>query len=84
MIFLCLIEIVFQQDLTHQLHATMMELQTARNTWPWLSKTLTSIKEAANKREVMSTGVLRRDSAPGGEMRHTLHSQSRDSLKEAV
>jgi len=39
------------QDLTHQLGATLAELQTARNYWPpWLSKTLTSIKEvAANK-----------------------------------
>lgn len=69
----------FQQDLTHQLHATVSELQTARNTWPWLSKTLSSIKEAANK---PGAGVLRRDSAPVGEVR--LHSQSRDSIKEAV
>ncbi|XP_012282436.1 rab GTPase-activating protein 1-like isoform X2 [Orussus abietinus] len=72
------------QDLTHQLHATASELQAARNSWPWLSKTLSSIKEATNKREAMAPGVLRRDSAPGGEMRHTIHSQSRDSLKEAV
>ncbi|XP_011304612.1 rab GTPase-activating protein 1-like isoform X2 [Fopius arisanus] len=72
------------QDLTHQLHATASELQTARNTWPWLSKTLSSIKEAANKRDVISPGVIRRESAPGGEMRHAIHSQSRDSIKEAV
>ncbi|XP_051154035.1 rab GTPase-activating protein 1-like [Leptopilina boulardi] len=72
------------QDLTHQLHATAAELTAARNSWPWLSKTLSSIKEAANKREVIGQGVLRRDSAPGGEMRHTIHSQSRDNLKEVV
>lgn len=72
------------QDLTHQLHATASELQTARNTWPWLSKTLSSIKEAANKRDAIAPGVVRRESAPGGEMRHAIHSQSRDSIKEAV
>ena len=100
----------FYQDLTHQLHATASELQAARNSWPWLSKTLSSIKEAANKREMMSGGgggggtganILRRDSAPAssaatsssgaGDVRHhphhhhhSLHSQSRDSFKEAV
>ncbi|XP_015113735.1 rab GTPase-activating protein 1-like [Diachasma alloeum] len=72
------------QDLTHQLHATASELQTARNTWPWLSKTLSSIKEATNKRDIISPGVIRRESAPSGEIRHTIHSQSRDSIKEAV
>lgn len=72
------------QDLTHQLHATASELQTARNTWPWLSKTLSSIKEAANKRDAIAPGVVRRESAPGGEMIHAIHSQSRDSIKEAV
>ncbi|XP_024946020.1 rab GTPase-activating protein 1 isoform X2 [Cephus cinctus] len=73
------------QDLTHQLHATASELQAARNSWPWLSKTLSSIKEAANKREVMGGNVVRRDSAPGGDMHHhAIHSQSRDSLKEVV
>ncbi|XP_046612096.1 rab GTPase-activating protein 1-like isoform X1 [Neodiprion virginianus] len=72
------------QDLTHQLHATASELQAARNSWPWLSKTLSSIKEAANKRDVVGPGILRRDSAPGGDVRHTIHSQSRDNLKEVV
>ncbi|CAK9821815.1 Rab GTPase-activating protein 1 [Anthophora retusa] len=78
------------QDLTHQLHATASELQAARNSWPWLSKTLSSIKEAANKREVMAPSLikdLRRDSAPGGEMHHFIHSgnrQTRDNLKEVV
>ncbi|XP_066588338.1 rab GTPase-activating protein 1-like [Prorops nasuta] len=75
------------QDLTHQLHATASELQVARNSWPWLSKTLSSIKEAANKREGMTPNVLRRDSAPGADMRHVIHSQNRDtreSLKEIV
>ena len=70
--------------MTHKLHATASELQAARNSWPWLSKTLSSIKEAANKRDVIAPGVVRRESAPGGEMRHTLHSQSRDNLKEVV
>ncbi|OXU24097.1 hypothetical protein TSAR_015712 [Trichomalopsis sarcophagae] len=80
------------QDLTHQLHATSAELNAARNSWPWLSKTLSSIKEAANKREMTAggagggsvAGILRRESAPSGEMRHALHSQNRDSFKEAV
>ncbi|XP_020707377.2 rab GTPase-activating protein 1-like isoform X2 [Athalia rosae] len=72
------------QDLTHQLHAAASELQAARNSWPWLSKTLSSIKEAANKREAVAPGILRRDSAPGGDIRHTIHSQSRDNLKEVV
>lgn len=40
------------QDLTHQLRATEMELTTTKNTWPpWLSKTLSSIKEVANKKD---------------------------------
>lgn len=40
------------QNLTHQLRATEQELNTAKTGWaPWLSKTLTSIKEAANKKE---------------------------------
>lgn len=31
----------------------MTELQAARNSWPpWLSKTLTSIKEVANKKDI--------------------------------
>ncbi|KAK9306336.1 hypothetical protein QLX08_003024 [Tetragonisca angustula] len=78
------------QDLTHQLHATASELQAARNSWPWLSKTLSSIKEAANKREVIAPSLmkdLRRDSAPGGEMHHLIHSrnrETRDNLKEVV
>ncbi|XP_077268303.1 GTPase activating protein and centrosome-associated isoform X3 [Temnothorax americanus] len=78
------------QDLTHQLHATASELQAARNSWPWLSKTLSSIKEAANKREAMTPTALRdlrRDSAPGGDLHHLIHSRSRetrDSLKEVV
>ncbi|XP_014214371.1 rab GTPase-activating protein 1-like isoform X2 [Copidosoma floridanum] len=78
------------QDLTHQLHAAAVELQTARNTWPpWLSKTLSSIKEAANKRQDVIGGgasILRRDSAPAGaEVRHSaIQHSNRDSLKEAV
>ncbi|CAH0552956.1 unnamed protein product, partial [Brassicogethes aeneus] len=40
------------QNLTHQLRATELELNTAKNSWPpWLSKTLSSIKEVANKKE---------------------------------
>ncbi|XP_043253805.1 rab GTPase-activating protein 1-like [Colletes gigas] len=79
------------QDLTHQLHATASELQAARNSWPWLSKTLSSIKEAANKREAMAPPSLmkdlRRDSAPVGEMHHLIHSRSRETrenLKKVV
>ncbi|XP_014284415.1 rab GTPase-activating protein 1 isoform X1 [Halyomorpha halys] len=44
------------QDLTHKLGATLSEMQAARNSWPpWLSKTLTSIKEAA-----VNKGTLQR------------------------
>ncbi|KAJ8945811.1 hypothetical protein NQ314_009033, partial [Rhamnusium bicolor] len=40
------------QNLTHQLRATELELNTAKNSWPpWLSKTLSSIKEVANKKD---------------------------------
>lgn len=40
------------KDLTHQLRATEMELTTAKNSWPpWLSKTLSSIREVANKKD---------------------------------
>ncbi|KAG5896484.1 hypothetical protein JTB14_005864 [Gonioctena quinquepunctata] len=40
------------QNLTHQLRAAELELATAKNSWPpWLSKTLTSIKEVANKKD---------------------------------
>lgn len=37
------------QDLSHKLGATLAEMQASRNVaWPpWLSKTLTSIKEVA-------------------------------------
>lgn len=72
------------------MHATASELQAARNSWPWLSKTLSSIKEATNKREVIAPSLmkdLRRDSAPGGEMHHLIHSrnrETRDNLKEVV
>ncbi|XP_018572727.1 rab GTPase-activating protein 1-like isoform X2 [Anoplophora glabripennis] len=37
------------QNLTHQLRATELELTTAKNNW--LSKTLSSIKEVANKKD---------------------------------
>ncbi|KAK0089910.1 hypothetical protein PV325_004662 [Microctonus aethiopoides] len=72
------------QDLTHQLHATASELQAAKNSWPWLSKTLSSIKEATNKRDVITPSVMRRESAPVSGMRNAIHSQSRDSIKEAI
>ncbi|KAK9707789.1 hypothetical protein QE152_g27626 [Popillia japonica] len=43
------------QDLTHKLRSTEQELSSAKNSWPpWLSKTLTSIKEVANKKEFAS------------------------------
>lgn len=77
--------------MTHQLHATASELQAARNSWPWLSKTLSSIKEAANKRDVIgpsSLRDLRRESTPGDDVHHHIISSrsrdSRDSLKEMV
>lgn len=84
--------------MTHQLHAANSELQTTRNSW--LSKTLSSIKEAANKREMIGgaatgpvTGILRRESAPGSststEVRtnpqiQTRRDSFRDSIKEAM
>ena len=63
-IYLC------EQDLVHQLHAAVSELQTARNSWPpWLHKTLSSIKEVANKKELTGGGALgtvtRRDLTAG-------------------
>ncbi|KAI4458021.1 tbc1 domain family member gtpase-activating protein [Holotrichia oblita] len=40
------------QDLIHKLRSTEQELSSAKNSWPpWLSKTLTSIKEVANKKD---------------------------------
>ncbi|KAL1138790.1 hypothetical protein AAG570_008852 [Ranatra chinensis] len=52
------------QDLTHQLGTTMAELQNAKNSWPpWLSKTLTSIKEVAGNKVAQP----RRESAPAAE-----------------
>lgn len=43
------------QDLIHQLNATVSELNTSKNSWPpWLSKTLSSIKEVANKKDLPS------------------------------
>ncbi|RZF46463.1 hypothetical protein LSTR_LSTR012538 [Laodelphax striatellus] len=56
------------QDLTHQLSATINELQTARNSWPpWLHKTLTSIKEVAANKAAAAAPNHRRDSAPAAE-----------------
>jgi hypothetical protein len=57
--------------LVHQLHSAVTELQTARNSWPpWLHKTLSSIKEVANKKELTGGGplaaVARRDIVAGG------------------
>ncbi|XP_057665079.1 rab GTPase-activating protein 1-like isoform X2 [Diorhabda carinulata] len=46
------------QNLTHQLRATEVELTTAKNSWPpWLSKTLSSIKEVANKKEFSNFSI---------------------------
>ncbi|PNF22091.1 hypothetical protein B7P43_G08891 [Cryptotermes secundus] len=58
------------QDLVHQLHSAVADLQAARNSWPpWLHKTLSSIKEVANKKELTGGGplaaVARRDLVPG-------------------
>lgn len=55
----------------HQLHSAVAELQAARNSWPpWLHKTLSSIKEVANKKELTGGGplpaVVRRDVVAGG------------------
>ncbi|KAJ8680841.1 hypothetical protein QAD02_016628 [Eretmocerus hayati] len=87
------------QDLTHQLHAAATELQTARNTWPWLSKTLSSIKEAANKRDAIHTSssssthlaAPRRESAPPGSTDSSSATAlrqhalgARDAFREAV
>ncbi|KAK7869744.1 hypothetical protein R5R35_008281 [Gryllus longicercus] len=77
------------QDLVHQLHATFAELQVAKNAWPpWLSKTLTSIKEVANKKDMPANPSgnstnMRRDSAPG-PVAFPRDSHSRDSLRETA
>lgn len=55
--------VLLLQDLTHQLAATLGELQvlSSRNTWPpWLQRTLSSIKEVT----VTKHQAQRRDSAP--------------------
>ncbi|XP_034235145.1 rab GTPase-activating protein 1-like isoform X2 [Thrips palmi] len=60
------------QDLTHQLHAALIELQRTQNSWPpWLSKTLTSIKEAASGLPSGGTSMTlpRRESAPSSRSR---------------
>ncbi|KAJ1520718.1 hypothetical protein ONE63_003815 [Megalurothrips usitatus] len=60
------------QDLTHQLHAALLELQTTRNSWPpWLAKTLTSIKEAASGTGSAASSMTlpRRESAPSSRSR---------------
>lgn len=44
--------LILFQDLTHALRSTESELNAAKSSWsPWLSKTLTSIKEVANKKD---------------------------------
>ena len=50
------------QDLTHQLNAALIEIQTSKNTW--FQKTLTSIKEATVKKEGKDkdTSLKRQDS----------------------
>ena len=44
------------QDLIHQLNATMIEAQSSKNTW--FQKTLSSIKEVTNKAKESSTSSL--------------------------
>lgn len=39
----------WKQELTHQLHATLAELQTAKTSW--IHKTISSIKEVANNKK---------------------------------
>lgn len=75
------------QDLTHQLRSTENELNSSKRTWgPWLSKTLTSIKEVANKKDFagfpqptfishVNPTPTRRDSAP-----HSLDSRYQPGL----
>lgn len=42
--------------MNHQLHATLSEIQNSRNNWPpWLSKTLSSIKEQVATRRDQPT-----------------------------
>ena len=44
------------QDLLHQLNATMIEAQSSKNTW--FQKTLSSIKEVTNKAKESSSASL--------------------------
>ena len=39
----------WKQELTHQLHATLAELQTAKTSW--IHKTISSIKEVTNNKK---------------------------------
>jgi len=66
--FVSLLNLPLFQDLAHQLQNAVAEIQ-ARASWaPWISKTLSSIKEAANNKmpsQVSSSGSgSRRESAP--------------------
>lgn len=67
------------QDLTHQLHAALLELQGSRNSWPpWASKVLSSIKEAASGLPSGSSAMTlpRRESAPSTRSRPKMRTSS--------
>ncbi|KAL0275484.1 UNVERIFIED_CONTAM: hypothetical protein PYX00_003316 [Menopon gallinae] len=59
----------WKQELTHQLHATLAELQTAKTSW--IHKTISSIKEVANNKkdnELLLNQITDIPSTDGGEL----------------
>ncbi|XP_017786664.1 PREDICTED: rab GTPase-activating protein 1-like [Nicrophorus vespilloides] len=65
------------QDLTHQLRSTENELSSAKNTW--LSKTLSSIKEVANKKDFVNFPYSHTNIPNGPSFISHIKSMRRDS-----
>lgn len=72
----------WKQELTHQLHATLAELQTAKTSW--IHKTISSIKEVTNNRkdnEVLLNQITDIPTGDSGELIKKVFA-SRRSMKE--
>lgn len=57
----------WKQELTHQLHATLAELQTAKTSW--IHKTISSIKEVTNNRKDNEVLLNQITDMPSGDVR---------------